>query len=601
MRSRIFKTFLVIAVSLTLGACDLAQNSLKADREGSMEIQDYRDTLASRVQSEETDTSATKSNIPSLQPYIASADTNMKPMPLVSLSVNQSVPLKDILFELAKQAGYDLELDPSISGSIIFTAREKPFDQVIERIAAVAGLRYNFDENNVLRVELDSVYNKLYKVDYLSYARSSTGRISNSVSVVQGDGADTGSSFSTSTTSESNFWGELETNLTQILDGVSTGALKTKSTPQISVAPENPNVQTVAPPGEDGFAPPDAVLNVESLPVDGAEEADVSAGAVDASNSFTINKQAGIISVVTTEKGHKRVSEYLDLLEKSVTSQVLIEAKILEVELTDEFATGIDWGAIFTSEFSAGFSGPIAATGTSTFAAAYTGNDVQAAIQALSTFGTVKALASPRVTVLNNQAAVMNVADNIVYFELEIDVTDEEDAINGDERRVEVTSEIKSVPEGVLVNVQPSINLKEKTISLALRPTITRIDRFVPNPALDFVVALNNLDPSLSASAQVPQLNVQEIDSVIKVNSGQSVVLGGLLQDMTQTSESGVPILSETPMIGSLFKNHTDTVSKRELVIFLKATILESPSDNIHGTDKDLYRKYSSDRRPFKL
>lgn len=600
MRSRLFQTFLILTALISLGACDLAQNSLKADREGSMQIQDYRDSLASRVQSEETEIPDNKSGIPGLQPYIASPDVNMKPMPLVSLSVNQSVPLKDILFELAKQAGYDLELDPRISGSIIFTAREKPFDQVIERISAVAGLRYNFDENNVLRVELDTVYNKLYKVDYLTYVRSSSGRISNNVSVVQGEGADTGSSFSTSTTSEVDFWAELETNLTQILDGVSTGALKTKSTPQISVSPQNPNVQTVAPTGEDGFAPPDAVLNVESLPVDTVEDAAETSSA-NASNSFTINKQAGIINVVTTEKGHKKVAEYLQLLEKSVTAQVLIEAKILEVELTDEFATGIDWGAVIGGEFGFGFSGPISATGTSSFAAAYTGNDFQTAIQALSTFGTVKALASPRVTVLNNQAAVMNIADNIVYFELDIEVTDEEDAVNGDERRVEVTSEIKSVPEGVLVNVQPSINLTEKTISLALRPTITRIDRFVPNPALDFVVALNNLDPSLSSSAQIPQLNVQEIDSVIKVNSGQSIVLGGLLQDTAETTESGVPILSEAPMVGSLFKNHTDNISKRELVIFLKATIIDSPSDTIHATDKDLYRKYSSDRRPLKL
>lgn len=245
--------FLVFVVLLSavgvLSACELSQNYLKPDREGNREVQDYRDALSSRVPSDDmgdSELSSSSALIPDLQPYVAEAGQPMKAMPLVSVSVNQSVPIRDVLFELAEQADYDVELDPRIRGSIIFTARNRPFDQVVARIADIAGLRYKF-EDDVLRVELDEPYNKTYKIDYLSYVRKSQGGISANLSVVSGDGADTGSNFSATSESEINFWAELEGALGQILGGESTSALKTKKDPRITATPQNPDVEAVAP------------------------------------------------------------------------------------------------------------------------------------------------------------------------------------------------------------------------------------------------------------------------------------------------------------------------------------------------------------------
>ena len=120
------------------------------------------------------------------------------------------------------------------------------------------------------------------------------------------------------------------------------------------------------------------------------------------------------------------------------------------------------------------------------------------------------------------------------------------------------------------------------------------------DPAVAFVVGTCGAACS-GITSTVPELNVQEIDSVIKVRSGQPVVMGGLLQDRASVSEDGVPVLSETPVVGSLFRNHDDLIEKTELVIFLKATILDTPGASIHNTDLDLYRRFSGDRRPFKL
>jgi general secretion pathway protein D len=613
----------LLVAGFSLTGCDMTRNALKPDRSGNMEIQDYRDMMAPRLPDvEEGDATADSGSIPGLQPYIAHASEGTKAMPLVSISVNQSVPLRDILFELAQQADYDLELDPRIKGSIIFTARERPFDQVIQRISDIAGLRYRFDDD-VLRVELDTPYNKTYKVDYLSYVRTNKGNIRNDVAVVSGDGADTGSGYEASSESLIDFWGELEVNLLQILGGSASGAMKTKKDPRITATEQNPDVQAVAPMGADGTVqvqPPNAVLQVNSLPVD--EEDDSGMGYPQNQNSdepaqtFTINKQAGLLNVFATEKTHKEVEDYLRIVRRATTAQVLIEAKILEVGLRDEFATGIDWRLMnnFPGNFVLNYISPDGAAfldgageasqatlnrldGTNIgggLVVGHAGDDVQALVKAISGFGSVKALASPRLTVLNNQSAVLNVATNKVYFELDVDTSVDEGTTT-----VDVSSDIRNVPEGVLVNVQPSINLDNRTISMAVRPTITRIVSEVDDPAVAFVVA------SLPDDAQgglieskIPELNVQEIDSIIQVPSGETVIMGGLLQDRSEGSENGVPGLSEVPMVGALFRQHVDRISKTELVILLKATIIESPSDTIHNTDRDIYRAFSGDRRP---
>ena len=109
-----------------------------------MEFQDYRDHLGPRDPAV-SDEAGLESGIPPLMSYVSPVSEDLKAMPLVSVNLNQTVPLRDALFELAKEADYDLVLDPNIRGSVIFTARNKPFDKVIERIAEIANLRYEFD------------------------------------------------------------------------------------------------------------------------------------------------------------------------------------------------------------------------------------------------------------------------------------------------------------------------------------------------------------------------------------------------------------------------------------------------------------------------
>lgn len=599
---------------LPLAGCDLSKNTVKMDRSSDMEVQDYRDAMAERLP--ESDSKKTnEAGIPDLKPYMVTPADKLKPMPLVSVSVNQSVPLKDVLYEVAEQADYDLELDPRITGSIIFSARNRPFDQVIDRISESAGLRYKFDDDS-LRVELDTPYHQIYKINYLSYVRTNTSSISNDVAVVSGEGADTGSKFKAEAKSESNFWGELDTNLTQIL-GVNrdAGTLRTRRDPRVSAVAASPApVEPVllqadgeisadgSPAPQVQVAAPQATLNIQNA--DEEEDRNANRGGDDPFGPrFSVNKQAGIISIFATERLHKQISGYLDELRRSVTSQVLIEAKVLEVSLSDEFSAGIDWNSIdiFGNRVTFGVDTVGAALAPAFdppsdpalgMFGAYSSGDFNAAIQAMQRFGTVRALASPRLTVLNNQSAVLNVAKNQVYFEL--DVTTNQ---NDTQTSVDIDSNIRNVPEGVLINVQPAIDLDSQTVSMAVRPTVTRITDYVNDPGVAFAVADAGLSNAIVSP--VPVVNVQEFDSVIRMYNAQPIVMGGLIQDRASSVQNAVPVLGEIPIIGAAFRNHSDKIEKTELVVMMKATIIDGGTSSVHNTDKDIFRTFSQDRRPF--
>ena len=385
-------------------------------------------------------------------------------------------------------------------------------------------------------------------------------------------------------------------------------ALITRRDPIVSAAAPNDSQQSEV---ERSF-----VIETDQLALDALEEEEAQSDR----SLFSINRQAGLINVYGSEKVQREVGAYLGKVKRAVTAQVLIEAKIIEVALSDEYDAGVDWnvlqllsgdgvlqfGSAAGVEASTGRLGTTLAgsltnvvnrslgsqaTGND-FIIGHLGNDVQALVRALSEFGTTRALASPRLTVLNNQAAILNVANNRVFFEVEIDVTTDEGVTQTD-----IDSDIRNVPEGVLVNVQPSIDLDNQTISMALRPTITRVIREVNDPAVQFVAAQAGVT---GVESLIPEVNVQEIDSVIQLRSGQPIVMGGLLQDRSATVQGGVPIAAELPVVGSLFRSQNDLNQKTELVILLKATIVEG-FNNIHQTDRDIYKRFSGDRRPFKL
>ncbi|MFH1157890.1 MAG: type II and III secretion system family protein [Pseudomonadota bacterium] len=587
---RFFRVFCIVTgITLSaaaLGSCNLAKNQMVFDRAAEKDIQDYRDALAPRPQPAGEATEA-----PEFQPIISTPEELRLPSPLVTVSVNQTVSLRDLMFELAEQAGVDLEMDPQVRGSIIFTAKERPFNEVVDRICEMSGLRYSF-LNEVLRVEIDRPYVKNYKVDYMNVDRKSSSGISTSISV--GSDATAGSSNSGSNSKIDNtyagdFWKELDEGLKQILTASDTYlSLATLADPVATPVPAYvPPPPPVDPNNPDAPPPPPAATTPPSLNVS-VPSASSEPLIPNAPATYSISKQSGIVSVFASERQQRQVQKFIDTLRRISMTQILIEARVLEVTLTDEFATGIDWGNINLTGLVAiqgSFESPDFATpSTNIFRTNLDlGTGFKPVINALSRFGTVRALSSPRVTVMNNQPAVVNVTNNKVYFE--ITTTQTPSAIVGGDPTITRTGTTKTAPEGVLMNVVPTANLDTGEIILVVRPTVSKISDQVDDPVND--------------GNKIPELSVQEIDSIVKMQSGQTLVMGGLMKDQNLVSQEGIPILGDVPLIGSLFRNHGDMIQKNELVIFLKATIV--PGANVDELDRKLYKSFGMDRRPTRL
>jgi MSHA biogenesis protein MshL len=601
---------MLAAFSLT--SCDLAKNQLTYDRGSNQDIQEYRDGLSP----DHHPSSEAAAPLPEFQSVVATPKDLKLPSPLVTVSVNQTVSLHDLMFELADQAGIDLEMDPNIHGSIIFTAKDRPFSDVVDRICAMAGLRYTFD-NNVLRVQVDRPFTKEYRMDYTSVGRKSTSTIETGVQSAAGGGGSGGSTTASKQGSDvkvdnandSDFWKDVDAGLSQLLassDGTMT--LASQSDP-VAVAEAPPPVPEGQPPSN---LPP-------SLTVNTAPAAPATTAATPAPKAgYSISKHTGVITVFASERQQKLVQKFLDQYRHQAMTQILLEAKVLEVDLDDQYATGIDWTDLSANltrlvpSATANFTSPglpapgAVGSSASLIANLDLGHGFKPVIQALSQFGTVRSLSSPRVTVMNNQSAVVNVAENLVYFSIQATVSP---ASTTSAATIAYTTTQQSVPAGVLLNVTPTVNPDTGEIMLAVRPTVSKKIDTVLDPGVPLniygnagasaqadITQITGLDPTVG---QVPEMSVQEIDSMVKMQSGQTMIMGGLMKDGNTVTQAGVPILGDIPGIGALFHNHSDEVQKSELVIFLKASII--PGSNVDDTDRKIYKQFGNDSRPFPM
>ncbi len=213
--------------------------------------------------------------------------------------------------------------------------------------------------------------------------------------------------------------------------------------------------------------------------------------------------------------------------------------------------------------------------------------NLSGAVQLLDSFGDVKVLSSPKLSVMNNQTATLKVVDNKVYFT--VSVTPGTTSTTGTTQPTFTTTPIP-VAVGFTMNVTPEISDSD-SVTINVRPTITRIIGYVndPNPSLANPCGFNVTSGCSIAAVvnRVPEIRTREMESIIRVNSGQIAVLGGLMQDEINNLSDGVPVVDNIPGIGNIFKNRNDTKTKSELVIFLRPVIVKDAS--IEG-DYSAYR-----------
>ncbi len=558
-----------------LSACqrDEIQETLKdpIDTELNLSRQDYVDGLFGEHNKDKDESDATPPLIPNVSDILAAPpppeETGVNK--LISLSVTQDVPLKDVLLELGRLADIEMEVDASITGGIILRVKNRPFDDVIRRIAELGSLRYTF-ENGVLRVERDTVYMKNYIVDFLNLIRSNTGSLTINTQVLGGasggsgdgsssNGLSSGSTNAVSTSYEGDMWASVEQGITDILN----------------------------------FSPSD--LSAATISTDGV----AATSTVDALAGFTLNRQAGVISVRATEKQHRNVAEYLKQVKINSSSQVLIEAKIVEVNLDKQYRSGVNWNAVnnrtdFAVDFA--FNNPVAASTVPDVVTLTLGDsDLSTIVKFVEQFGTTRTISSPRLHAMNNQQAVLTFAENDVYFTIEVERQEDTDGAGVTDITSTVTSTLNTVPIGVILSLQPSIDLENQEVTMNIRPTLSRITSREDDPGV--TLSAQQIDPDSTITSSVPVIEVREMDSILKIKSGEVMVIGGLMEERASNIDIGVPGLSRIPILGHAFKSVERTTDVVETVIFIKATIV-TPNGFVGKADRDFYKTFTRSPRP---
>lgn len=557
----------------------------KIDPAGNMTRQDYMELRqrdpskreTAKVDEDETTPTPLAAPLVQVNPALPPTPPAIEPEPppkLVSINVTDSVPLRDVLMELAREASQNIELDPRISGGIIFTARNQPFDIVLRRICLLAGLRYKHD-GEFLRIELDEPYQDSYNINYPNLARRATSDVSISTNVFDVDVTDTGrgngsSSLSSSNSTDNNstarvsglsdadFWAELERSLKQILS------------------------------------------NSQSLTTANTKASEPA--------TYSLDRQAGLVTLYANSRQHEAVRDYLRRLQRKASAQVLIEARIVEVELNDGFQSGINWRTLFdkgvnvAARFGTVGAGAPFVTATTAadgvFTASVREGDFGAILNLVRSFGTTRILSSPRLTVLNNQTAVLKVARNEVYFltSAQFPTTVSTGGVPVSGTPV-FTSTPRTVPVGLVMTVQPAIDQETGRITMTLRPTISRVVARVNDPSIGLNAAQSgNSNP---VQSQIPVLAVRELDSVLQMQSGEVAIMGGLMQDSSTNEDRGIPPFDTLPLIGNLAKSRDNNGATSELVILLRATVLANATPDI--ADTELYQRYNNDPRPLPL
>lgn len=445
--------------------------------------------------------------------------------------VVNDVPVKELLFSLARDADINLDIDSNIDALVTINAVNQPLSAIIDRVSEKAGLRYEFTGAS-LYVRVDSPFLRSYRIDYLNMDRTSSSRVSVSTQIastgqgaVSGDGGGGGAGNSSDTAVQNSsvhrFWQSLQSNIAAIIGNPIT----------------------------DKSDSGDLAMHPDIL----------------------FNRESGVLAVRATDRQHREIQGFLSEVMYSSHRQVLIEATIVEVTLSDRYQAGIDW-SLLKENFGGDQDLVVSQSLTDlsldnpVFSITHIGENLASTIRALNTFGDVSVMSSPKVMTLNNQTALLKVVDNLVYFTVEVNIESNTEGPS----LVTYETEVNTVPIGFVMSVTPFIN-EHGYVTLNIRPTISRVigQKRDPNPAL----------AQVNVISEIPVIQVREVESVLKIPDGEVAVIGGLMQDEKDNNTQAVPMISRVPLLGRLFKYQDDSVKKNELVIFIKPIVIKNTRD----------------------
>lgn len=499
------------------------------------------------------------------------------PKQIYSVIVND-VAAHDLLFALARDAKLDMDIYPDIGGRVTLNAINQTLPQLLERITRQIDMRIEQDGASI-RILPDTPFLKHYTVDYVNLTRNVTGMVSANSQITSGlpgspgggaGGVSAGgntSNMQIENNSKSQFWESLKKNIEDILRETdktlppgSTETIVEQSSRQTAnaIAPTSRSSSKRSSQSTTTFQQTNGLQGLSSQ---ASGNTIVRRNTFREASAVIMNIENGIIAVRATQRQHERIREFLDLVIHSAHRQVLIESTIVEVSLKEGYEQGIDWSQLSGGGLVEYIGNPLKSAITLKYTRDQNPN---ALISLLDTFGTTKVLSSPRLSVLNNQTALLKAVENYVYFTVKADTTTTTNLAS-----TTYTTTPQTVSVGLVMGVTPQISDNGMVI-LNVRPTITSVGKEIadPNPELR-KNGIENL---------VPVIRTREVESVMRVASGNIAVLGGLMEDKIDYQTRRLPLLGQIPLAGELLNNRNNVAQKSELVIFLRPVIIKEAS-----------------------
>jgi MSHA type pilus biogenesis protein MshL len=272
--------------------------------------------------------------------------------------------------------------------------------------------------------------------------------------------------------------------------------------------------------------------------------------------TFSVNRLTGSIIVTASKRDLERVEQYINNLRMIIGRQVLVEAKIIEVQLNDNFKLGIDWSYITgdVNISTKNFASVVPAAGP-LFKIAVTDHRFAPVLQALQTQGEVRILSNPRINIMNGQTALLSVGRNTSF------ISKVESTTTGGITPITTYSvQTSSILSGILIGIVPYINERGE-ISLTIAPIISKLIELAEKN----VGAVGN-----QTQISLPIVDLKELSTTVKVMNGQTIIIGGLIEKQESVQDDQVPFLGNIPVLGYFFKSRNKQDTKNELVVLLQ-------------------------------
>ena len=445
------------------------------------------------------------------------------------------VDAKAFFAALVKDSSYSIAVHPDVSGVITLNLKDVTLDETLNVIQELFGYEIR-KQDKVIQVYPSGIRTETIPLNYLFVKRFGTSSTSiNSGGVSENDpnngGGSSGNNNSNSNSNRSN-------------SGSQNGQNNQNSSSGINIHTEN----------ESDFW---TELKETLVALVGDQDG----------RSVIVSPQAGLVTIKAFPKEIQAVKKFIQDTQSHLKRQVIIETKIMEVTLNDDFQQGVEWSNVLghVESTDVGFSttgnvvgNTISATVGGLTGISFKNADFSNVITLLSTQGNVQVLSSPRITATNNQKAVIKVGQD-EYFVTEVSSTTTTGTATTTTPEVELTPFFS----GIALDVTPQIDETGEVI-LHVHPSVTLTDEQTK------VIKIGNDDYSLPLA----QSSVRESDTIIKAKSGEIVVIGGLIETRKVDNESKTPLLGDIPLLGELFKSKSQTTQKKELIIMLKPIVI---------------------------